>query len=76
MKSYLISLERQSVRIEALRYTFEFEPFEPIFTEYSYKYLGTDIDALAAATGFVEVDRFYDQRQFFCDALWRVEKTR
>lgn len=75
MKSYLISLERQSVHIEELHYTFEFEPYEPIFTEYSYKYLSTDVDALAEATGFAEVERFYDRRNFFCDALWRVVKN-
>ena len=75
MKSYLISLEKQSVYIDELQCTFEFDPFEPIFTEYSYKYLSTDIDELADVTGFAEVERFYDQRRFFCDALWRVEKS-
>ena len=74
MKSYLVSTEAQSVYVESLRYTFEFGPWEPIFTEYSYKYLPADVDDLASATGFAVVDRFPDERNYFVDALLKVEK--
>lgn len=72
MESYLVSLERQSVRVEALRTSFEFLAWEPIHTEYSYKYLPEDIESLADVCGFSIVDRLLDDRGWFCDALWRV----
>jgi dimethylhistidine N-methyltransferase len=72
MESYLVSLERQSVHIESLRHSFEFQPWEPIHTEYSYKYLDEDISSLAEYTGFDVLETFLDQRGWFCDALWRV----
>jgi L-histidine Nalpha-methyltransferase len=75
MESYLVSREDQTVSLEALELRFAFEPWEPVQTEYSYKYLERDIDALAAATGFGIQDRFYDLERDFLDALWRVEKN-
>ncbi|MEM7202370.1 MAG: L-histidine N(alpha)-methyltransferase [Planctomycetota bacterium] len=74
MKSYLVSLERQAVFVGALQHTFHFEAWEPILTEYSYKYLESDIDDLASDTGFVMQKKFYDRRRYFVNALWRVEK--
>jgi len=75
MKSYLVSLEQQRVDIAALGRTFDFEPWEPVLTEYSYKYLESDITDLAEATGFA-IDAIYrDSRRYFADALWRVVKT-
>lgn len=75
MESYLVSLEPQTVRIEALEQTFTFDAWEPIHTEYSYKYLRTDIDALARDTGFEVEAHFEDERGWFVDAMWRVVKT-
>jgi L-histidine Nalpha-methyltransferase len=74
MKSYLVSLEAQSVFIGALSQAFAFEPWEPIHTEYSYKYLDTDVVQLAADTGFSIRRQYRDQQRYFLDALWRVEK--
>lgn len=74
MKSYLVSTEKQSVAVDSLRYTFEFEAWEPIFTEFSYKYLESDIEDLSTATGFAVADRFKDRRGYFVDALLKVEK--
>jgi uncharacterized SAM-dependent methyltransferase len=70
-----VSVERQSVPIEALRLSFEFEPWEPIHTEYSYKYLRTDIATLARDTGYSIEAEFLDQKRWFVDSLWRVERT-
>lgn len=72
MESYLVSLDAQEVHIEALRTTFHFEPWEPIHTEYSYKYLERDIESLAEVCGFDIEARYRDDRGWFCDALWKV----
>ena len=74
MVSYLVSLERQTVRIPALEASFSFEPWEPIHTEYSYKYLPTDIEDLARFTGFDVVDQARDRNGWFQSSLWRVRK--
>lgn len=74
MESYLVSLEAQTVFIEEIGVSFEFEPWEPIHTEYSYKYLETDIDQLAAASGFTIVNKLFDRRRWFTDAVFRAEK--
>lgn len=75
MESYLVSLARQSVYIESLHQTFEFEPWEAVHTEYSYKYLETDIEGLAVATDFRPIGHWYDSRHWFTNHLWRVEKS-
>lgn len=75
MESYLVSLEPQVVRIDALDQSFAFDAWEPVHTEYSYKYLRTDVDDLAQSTGFEVVARFEDSRRYFVDALWRVIKA-
>ena len=75
MESYLVSLEDQRVLIEAIDSEFEFDAWEPIHTEYSYKYLESDIDSLASATGFVVEDAFCDAARWFMCSLWRVDKS-
>lgn len=72
MESYLVSLDRQTVRLGELGDTVEFTPWEPIHTEYSYKYLESDVDRLRDHGGFADDGRFFDARRWFCDALWRV----
>lgn len=75
MESYLVSLERQSVAIDALHVAFEFEPWEPIHTEYSYKYLRSDVTTLARDTGFAIEAEFLDAKKWFLSSLWRVERA-
>jgi L-histidine N-alpha-methyltransferase len=74
MESYLVSKESQTVMIQEIGQSFSFDPWEPIHTEYSYKYLESDITKLAEDTGFAPVEQFYDAAKFFTDVLWRVEK--
>ena len=74
MESYLVSMVQQSVHIRSLQATFTFAPWEPIHTEYSYKYLVSDIDNLAAHSGFTPEARFFDDKHWFCDALWTVDR--
>ncbi len=73
MESYLVSLEPQVVRIDALEQSFSFDAWEPLHTEYSYKYLRADIDRMAADTGFSVIRQFEDSRGWFASSLWRVE---
>jgi L-histidine N-alpha-methyltransferase len=72
MESYLVSQLAQEVSIEALGVTFHFAPWEAIHTEFSYKYLEADIAHLARTARFRPVEHFFDQRRWFCDALWQV----
>jgi L-histidine N-alpha-methyltransferase len=74
IESYVVSLKAQTVTIRDLQSTFEFDEWEPIHTEYSYKYLQKDIDLLAEMTGFKIVEQYYDSKRWFTDSLWQVEK--
>ena len=74
MESYLVSKERQTVFIKEISQSFSFEPWEPIHTEYSYKYLESDIRDLAAETGFIIEKQLYDSKKYFVDSIWRVKK--
>lgn len=76
MESYLVSLERQTVYISMIGRSFTFAPWEPIHTEYSYKYLIPEIEHLALETGFSVATHYFDSRRFFTDSVWRVEKPR
>ncbi|MCC6463711.1 MAG: L-histidine N(alpha)-methyltransferase [Planctomycetes bacterium] len=74
IEAYLVSRERQSVRVAALGRAFEFEAWEPIHLEYSFKYNPTDVHHLARATGYEVVSEFTDSHEHFIDSLWRVRK--
>jgi len=74
INSYLVSQEKQEVFIEAIGQSFDFKPWEPIRTEFSYKYLESDIKSLAAATNFKVVEQVYDSRRYFTSSLWQVCK--
>jgi dimethylhistidine N-methyltransferase len=76
MESYLVSTESQDVFIKSIGQSFHFEPWEPIHTEYSYKYLESDIEELAKTTGFTVETQLYDSKHFFVDSIWRVAKKR
>jgi uncharacterized SAM-dependent methyltransferase len=71
-KSYLISLQKQTVWIEGLSQSFNFERWEPIFTEISQKYSLKDIDHLANHSGFKVKKNFFDTRKYFADSLWQL----
>jgi len=75
MESYLVSLHNQDVHIKGIGQSFHFDPWEPIHTEYSYKYLESDIHELAKMTGFTVEKQLYDSRNYFVDSIWRVKKN-
>ncbi len=72
-KSYLVSTCPQTVRIASGDADFEFTENECIYMEISQKYGLEEITLLAAATGFVPSDYFYDSKKWFVDAVWRIE---
>ena len=75
MESYLISTEDQTVTIKALDKAFELKAWEGIHTEYSYKYIPSDIQTLAQDTGYQVVENFFDSRRYFVDSIWKVKKV-
>ncbi|MBI1857725.1 MAG: L-histidine N(alpha)-methyltransferase [Candidatus Melainabacteria bacterium] len=74
IESYLLSTEKQQVLIEHIGQVFSFKAWEPIHTEYSYKYLQLDIESLANETGFLIENQFYDSKKYFTDSIWKVCK--
>jgi dimethylhistidine N-methyltransferase len=70
-RSFLISREKQSVRIDALDRSFDFDAWEAIFMEISQKYDQKMIRDLAGESGFTIEKTFYDDRRFYCNSLWK-----
>jgi L-histidine N-alpha-methyltransferase len=65
VKSDLVSLQSQTVRIEELDLVIDFDENEAIHTEYSYKYSTDEIDALATAARLSRECTWLDtERQF------------
>lgn len=71
-ESFLVSKAKQNVYIEALEKTFEFEEWEAIHTEVSYKYSLQDIKQLATFAGLKFQQNFYDSKNFFCNAIFNL----
>ncbi|TQF70587.1 L-histidine N(alpha)-methyltransferase [Pseudoalteromonas luteoviolacea] len=74
MESYVLSTEKQEVYIKALQRTFQFDAYEAIHLEYSFKFTKKDIDDLCEQTGFKLIKNFTDANEYFVDSLWQVYK--
>lgn len=74
MESYLISLEKQKIDLGELNKSYILQAIEPIHIEFSYKYNATQIEQLAINCGFKIVNNFFDNRHYFVDTLWMVDK--
>ena len=70
-RSFLVSRERQTVHIDALKRDFEFEQWEAVFMEISQKYSLKMIAELAAESGFEIKQNFFDGKNYYCDSLWQ-----
>lgn len=70
-RSFLISREKQTVRIEALDRDFEFDQWEAVFMEISQKYSLKMIEDLAENSGFKVKQNFFDGKNYYCDSLWK-----
>ena len=71
-RSYLISTEAQTVKIQALNQEVHFRAWEPIHTEISTKFDLETIYELAETTGFSVVKNFFDDDKLFVDSVWQV----
>lgn len=71
-KSYLISLENQSVHLDEDQ-LIAFKKNETILMEVSHKYFLSETDKLAAESGFEVVAKFSDQKKWFADCLWKCK---
>lgn len=69
VKSYLVSLEKQSVSLSSINKTYHFEKTELIYTELSKKYSIDEIEEMASKTGFSCSKHFMDSKNFFSDSL-------
>lgn len=71
-KSYLVSLIDQDVRINGME-TVSFLKDEYIFMEISQKFTVEQTDQMAVNGGFKPVNRFFDDKKWFIDAIWVAE---
>lgn len=71
-KSYLVSLEDQTVRINGGE-PICFLKNEHVFMEISQKYTVSQADQLAKVAGFKTDGHFYDKKQWFLDVIWVAE---
>lgn len=70
VKSYLVSLKKQTVHLKNLEKIIEFDQNELIWTELSKKYTPSEIENMAQKTGFVVNQHFLDCKHYFTDSLW------
>ena len=70
-RSFLISREKQTVTIETLDRSFEFDQWEAIFMEISQKYTRAMIEELAEESDFELETEFFDEVNFYTDSMWR-----
>lgn len=70
VKSYIVSLRKQTVELKALNKSIDFDYNELIWTELSKKYSLDEIRDLAAVTNFKLTSNFLDCKHYFTDSLW------
>ena len=73
VRSYLVSLKKQSVHFAVLDWKKEFDAFEIIHTEISKKYSITELETLAKEQDFQILEHFTDDKKYFLDTLWKVK---
>lgn len=71
VRSYLVSLKDQYVKIGAIEKTIHFKRNEIIWTELSKKYDTEEIEMMAQSTGFKVLKNFVDCKHYFADSLWQ-----
>ena len=73
VESYLVSLKKQEVYLDACSKTYQFDKNELIFTELSKKYDEHEIEALATNASFRCVAQFHDENDYFADCLFEKQ---
>ena len=74
VESHIYSTREQVVFISALREEFSFREWESMQTEHSYKYIPSEIEALAEKNGYRIVKHLVDAQGHFMDSVWEVKK--
>jgi dimethylhistidine N-methyltransferase len=72
MEMYLVSEQKQTVRLEALDLTIDFARGETIHSESSYKYQPGQVEAMLSNAGFTPNMTWTDRRGWFAVCLGRV----
>ena len=70
-RSFIVSTQKQQVRIGVLGKVISFDAWEAIDVELSQKYDTHMIEALADNAGFEVVKHLYDSKKYFVDSVWR-----
>ncbi len=70
LRSYLVSLREQDVRIHAIGKKVHFKRDEMIATELSRKYTRPEIEQMAATAGFELTAHYLDSKHYFSDTLF------
>ncbi|SFN39313.1 dimethylhistidine N-methyltransferase [Bizionia echini] len=73
VKSYIVSLKKQTVFLKKINKTIAFSQNELIWTELSKKYSLKEIEKLAHISGFQTKQHFLDCKHYFTDSLWQKE---
>lgn len=72
LSSHLVAQKEQTVHIERLNMEVKFEQWEAIHTEIAVKHSQTDIEQLAATTGYQIIEYLTDSKAYFVDVLLEV----
>jgi L-histidine N-alpha-methyltransferase len=70
VRSYIVSLVKQTVRIGKLSVDIEFRKGETIWTELSKKYDHEELEELIESKGLVLINHFVDRKNYFTDSLF------
>ncbi|REE27629.1 dimethylhistidine N-methyltransferase [Winogradskyella pacifica] len=70
VKSYIVSLRKQTVHLKAINEFIDFDYDELIWTELSKKYGLDEISDLAKNADFKVENNFLDCKHYFTDSLW------
>ncbi|REG89799.1 L-histidine N(alpha)-methyltransferase [Winogradskyella sediminis] len=71
VKSYIVSLRKQTVHLKAIDKYIHFDHDELIWTELSKKYALEEINDLAEHAKFKVENNFLDCKHYFTDSLWQ-----
>ena len=72
-RSYLVSLADQKVHIADHNESIHFQQDEFIYMEISQKFTIYQTEEMAKKTGFEKVNYLLDTKNWFADAIWRVQ---
>ena len=73
VESYLYSTHDQTIHVKKLNKKFNFNAWETIQTEKSFKYTLEEIENLAVESGFEIEEHLFDSRKYFVDSIWKVK---